>query len=677
MAKIDTQISIWLNDNDITVPEYVNGRAQMVCLIGELNESINVQELTDLNTLKQSAVRQIALPFCNINNSIFFQKKKFKVIVYSGATQSKNYDTLRLVQKNDKTQLYEVELSNSNNWAVQLKQLKVNEIDLTDFEFNKASLNDNWLTNIVPQSQDPFYFPLLFFGNTLVPNKFVVEDFRPTFFVGQILKRIFAKIGMQLECDYLETKHGQRLLCYILDSEWYKHSKKGVGSNYNVGTYFTLSATPQIFTFNINTPPLPISWNAWNGQFLTVQHDFYYNGKFNTTYQAKGFIDYQAITNTATGNIYYEFQALRNGSYVSLATGSKQLATVGTHNGKFEIDTQLEVLIGDIIYCNIKLVTLSGTVEISKAKIDYTCTAKHLLENDIVKMSELIDKKLKALDFVKGILHLINGKIKQNGNKVEILASYDTTILDEGIKGLYNQSNTYKVPDTDVVIDSMITQYVENEKVSHSILFKSSTDANIKGLPENEQNLYAHIETAAENITEIQNPIFEPTKDFELNPLYSGGVQSPIVPFLLDNANLKISHKIGFRVFLLQDYLEQDGSSSNSFRWWRFENQTKVTIPFASQFPLANFTEDKYYLTFEKNVQSFFKAFYENDIRKNLNKNIVQIDIVAPYNFVKDYLYHVISIFYKDKVRNYIIDSIDNYVIGNPIVTLNLKLLND
>ena len=675
MAKIDTQISIFLNDNDITVPEYVNGMAQMVCSIGELNESINVQELTDLNTLKQSAVRQISLPFCNINNSIFFQKKKFKVIVYSGATQSKNYDTLRLVQKNDKTQLYEVELSNSNNWAFQLKQLKVNEIDLTDFEFNASNLTDNWLTNIVPQSQDPFYFPLLFFGNTLVPNKFVVEDFRPTFFVGQILKRIFAKIGMQLKCDYLETKHGQRLLCYILDPEWYNYSNKGVGSNYNVGTYFTLSATPQIITFSNNSPALPLSWNAWSGQFLTSQHDFYYNGKFNTTYHAKGAVYFDLTIVSGFKDYTWQITALRNNQYVVLKSTKKRITGNGFHAINFQIDTDIEVLVGDIIYLEISMLNIQ--ININKAKVDYTCTAKHLLENDIIKMSDLVDKKLKALDFVKGILHLINGKIKQNGRKVEILSAYDTTILDEGIKGLYNQSNTYKVPDTDVVIDTMITQYVENEKVSHSILFKSSTDANIKGLPENEQNLYAHIETQGENITEIQNPIFEPTKDFELNPLYSGGVQSPIVPFLLDNTNLKISHKIGFRVFLLQGYLEQNGSSANDYRWWRYENYTKSLIPYVSQFPLANFVQDKYYLTFENHVQSFFAAFYEKDIRKNLNKNIVQIDIVAPYNFVEDYLYHVISIFYKDKVRNYIIDSIDNYVIGNPIITLNLKLLND
>ena len=630
------------------VPEHFkneNGGVYLDLQVGSDVEILKSKgELTDINQIKIDAVLAITIPKSDLNKTVlghFFcfgtidRDEKPLEIRFTISGEVMPFRLLTVTGKSDSACTYDIQVNyEDDHWATLAGDCPICDVDFgeyAEFELNTENIIDTWdiydLNSPMSwQDGSPLYmFPPVNYGQGISQAK----DFRPWFSLTGMMKALFKKIGWKLDAPILETEYFRSKWMYLSPESY------GTPVELNLDQYAFYSEiknyihNPQ----NLSETIVPfIELHDPNGDYSSITH---YNGNNNIIQELC--IDYKftVLSNNNTIEIIRRRQtpnpsAPNSFFYSTLATIDLSLYDIGeTISGRictecdlFETDIAISSGTDNVYY----QVFIRDELEIERMSFYNRPKEYKYTNGDIITMKDTLDAECNALDVIKGVLHLFNGKIETDfcSKCITIRPPFDLDCGGEFVEGFYKVNEPVDI--TEMIIceshQSSLTNL--NDKESVCVFgFKESSDSAVESQSSDEyQILDAVIQTngLSGETKDKRNPVFEPTALAEMPSLaIENGI--PHLPQLLDNDDGEESFDLGKRIMCFYRGLQQYGS-----------NQDFAIIDigdiFLNNYPTGfhklegeNFTLFNYEQLKSLSYESYYCEFYEVEERNNNSAN--------------------------------------------------------
>ncbi len=668
------------------------------------NEAIrltkNVEALTNANKLQTDGAQPFSAPSNPTNDAIFVEyltpnvidnRREYYEVRVRIAGHPLAYTRL-VVTDIPKTRGGEwgLELRRAPDHWLELSGAKfVNTIDFGEFELTKENIDANWLESKWKGNEGdvPYIWPVMDYGNwcdrstpvnegqTTRFKGLALEDLRPLISLPYLLKQGFCEIGWTLDGLIFETDFIAGLYAYILNEEYYK-----AGSIMAVSTLQTVDITGSGGFFSFSGIP------------------------FNT-------LDFSNLTNIELGGIVF-LAGLQNTLGIAyqytfefsgiIANPGSNSQNVTFHVG--EIDEGVSgIFTGEILSEDVT-VTVPGNGE-KEAFIRLSCTLKpgqkaaiRMPELDSLPMTIKAGSRGKAypddksfytgqtitlknavesentlLTYLKSFCHLTRSQVRtdETTKTVTLYPKKSVNVFGTNVAGFVLDEQ----PNID--ISELVVQESEQMKAVRpeqkrfvEIGFKDSTDAYIESLnltkePYRRKILNSNL--LPDEVTEIYNPLFEPTLEGVDNLLNDGfdvafSVGSSVaLPRMWDNDQRERSFRIAPRLFYSYGKIKQQNPDSFNFAniyasFFFVEKPTPSNTGLITEFAYASMlptrvlepTPDFYgNLVFEKQVlgsqftpnedTDLFNTFYlniTNELRGGFEIDLLMLINMNFYNAV-------------------------------------------
>lgn len=540
-----------------------------------LTEVKRLNELTDVNQLKISSAYSINIPETK-NNKAFINclmnihglsesEKYISINIWRGST-CLNQTELRLLSYDPKNCSYSVQLTNNTtHWAKLMKEKSLCDLfDQTDtFEVTEENIIDNWFNNW-NGANDFFYYEPIWYGGTVRPNTLSAEDLRPLFFLKELIERSFRCVGWCVDLDgILDCEPFNRSKIYMLADDWNSNAAA-------TEDFYSIWEISGLLPANIKTTDWAIqtgSQNASTNQTIGLGQGTTYNSSGNFCICISGTIQ---SNNNPNFQVTVVFGFIENGVSQAYDVQTFPSGPNGQVFVNYCVD-DISNLTGRQLYTEINISGDPDTQFQTNLKLEYKPKSVLYGEGSTMVFQDLVDKDCSLLDMVRGLIHMINGKVITDWNNccVKILPPKSINTDVKQLQGFYTEERIdYS---NNQICDSVI---VNNQKQStkncNIIGFKKSTDPCItddtKYTQGNVQAFDKEIILSGydpEGCNENRNPTFEPTITDVFPSLSSPGSYPIRLPVMTDNKDGEISNNIGKRIIAntmpFEQYYDPEG----------------------------------------------------------------------------------------------------------------------
>lgn len=530
-----------------------------------LTEVKRLNELTDVNQLKISSAYSISIPETK-NNKPFINcllnihglsesQNYIDVSVWRGST-CLNVTELRLISYDPKSCSYSIQLTNrQTHWAKQMKDKTLCDLfeENETFEVTSQNIQQSW--NNWNGSGGVATFPPVWYGGTVRPNQFSVEDFRPLFFLQELIRRAFSCVGWCIDLDgILDCDPFDRAAIYMLSSNF--------NSNSNVlNDFYSIWEINQTLSTDVSFA----DWNVLVGSQNTSSQNI--NSLTTTTYNSSGNFCI-CISGSVKGiagvnpdpsfSARIEFWFIENGVSSIYDSQVIQSDTNGNLVINYCVD-DISNLTGRQLFTKIRFFGADDQTYEAELKLEYKPNSILFGEGSTMTYRDLVDKNCSPLDIVRGLIHMVNGKVVTDWTNccVKIFPPKGINTDTKQVEGFYTEE---RIDFSNNQLCDAVT--VNNQKVKakncNIIGYKKSTDPCITENPnytDGDIQVFDKVINLTgfdpEGCNEQRNPTFEPTIT-DLFPQYSAVGEQPIrLPIMTDNKDGQISTNIGKRIIIL------------------------------------------------------------------------------------------------------------------------------
>jgi len=587
-------------------------------------ETRQVEELNDINQIKGSGVLGFSMPYTT-RNRFAFQRffspniednayEPIRVRAVSGTGKVLPQELLFVRGLDDSSKEIEVELIDENVfWVKAAEELKLSEIPMPTRPFTLAEISNRWGDHQYRPDDDEdaqvVNYPLCHYGGWLADklegiNSVLVEDFKPWHSIPWLLVRGFRHLGWTFESELLETDWFCQLYAYLLNKdliypgkgqEWRVYALWGVDENVQL-----IPSAPNWLIGGIsNYLALPFRGLVTDPKGQHQLRDLVSGGVVagqisdfaNLTNGTSDFlIEFVlVIENNTGGEIKLDVGAWVSGTELDVAP---DLIFPNGETTQHYIELKVNMDFGQV--CNIIL--QGASIDGVPANQPYEFTIKggtqvtfrpndpsRLYRDEQVDTGAIVNPNLTFLDFFKGIVHLIAGKVETDFSEytVRLFPPDRTKVSGQVLEGFmlpYSEAidvtNAIQLESRRVSFEAGDARYIE-------LKFSNSSDAYIRDVlqRENDDLLYSRTidlgPTLPDRKKRLENPFFEPTANTSLNRV--------MMPALWDNSDGSISRSISPRIIQFLGMRQQDGGDGQA-AVLVFENSSIRNIPYAFQF---------------------------------------------------------------------------------------------
>lgn len=422
-----------------------------------------------------------------------------------------------------------------SQWAKAITDLKLNEVELGDFTFTYANIEDRWINGDKYQDGGAVVFPpLVQYGQWRLGNRVAITDYRLWVSPLGLLQRAFCQIGWKFRCPVLESDDGRAAWTYILKKDFRDTSVDPQTLSFRAGYIadlllpsdpnggsFAFVAGWVDFPDTITLPNVDPSslWNVTTGLFNDVPPAN--QKKLTATWKVYFEVEVTNFTSLFGGSGIFGYlgKRLLNGDIIAIS--DSQTVAVNS-NGTYvidittgPIDIQQGETIGFYALVNnsfggdftVKAGSyISNTVLSAPYDIGDTLEIKNLLRDDPV------------IEYLEGIVHLWNLKsfTDEALKTVWFFPENGGDYLDSGEQEGYffGKEDAKDMTDKIQVRSLEIKSESKDLKRQFRLAFKESTDGFISDLKLTSP-LYAETvdfgESFESGIQLEENPYFEPS----------------------------------------------------------------------------------------------------------------------------------------------------------------------
>lgn len=322
--------------------------------------------------------------------------------------------------------------SNTRALWQKLKAVKLCELDLGSFTWTLPNLQDNWENHFpYQQGQQKFYFGLKNFGKRFKDGGVHITEFMPDVYVYPIICEILKKVGYTFKSNFLKSDFGRRLAVHLLDGNLFKRADlladRSVYATTNSSEPLPNDAAGSISDFEVALIKFQDDFISPNSDISGLYNPLtgFFNSPFGGEYcvevclvisfdnnaQQPGF----DITSTG-GNTNVSFNFGQSGEYTEDYTIDLQEVHAAGGQKKFSFTVDNVVIEP---YQDYRLAAFSnnmpyiGSVEpTSTIKIIAKKVGAIVAEGETRQIADLINCEYNAFDFIKGVNHIINGKLR-------------------------------------------------------------------------------------------------------------------------------------------------------------------------------------------------------------------------------------------------------------------------
>lgn len=477
---------------------------------------------------------------------------------------------------------FEVEaFGEANEWVTGLANTKLNSLDygitppydwtfVDDLHQNKFAYIDGEL---------PIFVPYVNYGRRRDSSCISLEDLRVWHSALFILRESFCKIGWTFNCPILETDYGRRIWTYILAEDF---ATRNVGINKGFNAILTLNTVMDPFTLGIPGTGLVLFDNdSVSPGFDNANLYDPLTGEYQGTNLVADFYVQLEVTGAPGGGtdtpgvliIIEKFNTV-TGAFDNLAATIEGPLAAGTNT--FTINS------GD------KLITNDEIVRVIAMSINYPCTIDQFNskfwnipkatvtgEGDIIDPALIIDPAYNALDYLKGVAHVLNLKHETdvNSKTVSFYPEDGIDLYADGEQEAFYKPNSKAIDWTNKVKCKSLATTVDITKNKRNLLLQFKEDSGDWNLQNTGLEFPLHSknidfgERFAPGTEDSPNPFFAATYndfDFDVRWIWLGSTfpdSSPWMPKIWksepneDGTLPEAATKIVPRILLAKPYM--------------------------------------------------------------------------------------------------------------------------
>lgn len=580
--------------------------------------SKDVNGLSDVNQLLTDGILSFNVPFSTTNDAAFLQ--------FGSPIITDNYDTgldarimvdshelpfdrIWIRQKIDTSKQWEIEVRRSpNHWLEAASTKKLCTIDLGSATLDAATVADGWAAQVYGAGSTAVerWLPADYGGwvDLAEPAQFTdppvkavwLEDLRPWLSKVYVLRQGFCEIGWTLEGQILNSAWALSQFDYLLSREYYTQSKGGLHKliGHKPDTDFSasdLADGPLAFTALQYDPGgnfVLISAGLWaaaivNNLPFKARYRFIFTGSIENTMGAP--VDYRVAIGEYDGTLPTFLTGLELFSQpYTFTAGETRYVT---------IDQEVDLEVGQTVTFIAGGAGFGNLIKFKKGyRIVIEPANKSLVRGDVVTLKSLINCDYTLLDYFKGFVHEIGGRIETDwANRTVTVHPYRTTdVFGNTVPGFIQDGESPIDINTQIICDSVKMSKVKNTLTRYTQLqFADTTDAYVESLklpqPAYSRRVLNSIELP-DQVQEIKNPFFEPTLEGRPDELKrrvdSEGKIRPMayLPRLWDNMEGERSFAIGPRTVMFFGDVGQLDETANDLTYFYFED----TVTYISHF---------------------------------------------------------------------------------------------
>ena len=501
--------------------------------------SKDVNGLSDVNLLLTDGVLSFSVPYSTTNDAAFISFSspiitdnpdlgiEARIVVDSHELP---FDRIWIKQKNDTSAQWEISVRRSPNHWLELSSVKkLCDIDCGTALLDFVSVVDGFASQFYVQGESVVRWIPTDYGGwvdlsdpaqfTDPPVKQVwLEDLRPWVSKVFLLKQGFCEIGWTLKGQIFEAPWTLAQFDYVLGREYYNQSEGGlhklIGQN-NIGfTPNSTLATPFIFDL-LQYDPGTNNIAAFGSYAGGITNNLPFKSKYR--FQFSGYIENTTGADKTLG--------------IGLGEFDFALSPIVGFTGLMLYDTSVIIPAGSITYVTVDQIielevgqgaafiigAATGLVIKIGARVIAEPANKSLVRGDVVTVNKMFDCDLTLLDYTKGFVHEIGGRIETDWNTREVtIHPYRTAnVYGDSVPGFIQDGETSINIDGKIICDSIQMSRVKNTLTRYTqIAFADTTDAYIQSLdlpqPPHSRKVLNGVELP-DQIQELKNPFFEPT----------------------------------------------------------------------------------------------------------------------------------------------------------------------
>lgn len=574
------------------------------------NEAIrltkNVEALTNANKLKTDGAQPFSAPSNPTNDAIFVEyltpnvvdnRRQYYEVRVRIAGHPLQYTRL-VVTGIPKTRggEWSLELRRASDHWIDLSSTKfVNTIDYGTFELTKENIDANWLLDKWKnQDGDPVVlWPPMDYGNwcdrslpvndsqTTRFKALALEDLRPIISLPYLLKQGFCEIGWTLDGLIFESDLVAGMYAYILNEEYYNAGSQKVVSTLQTvdivgsGGFLTFSGIP----FN--------TLDFSNMDNLVLGGIIFLAGLQNTLGIAYQYtFEFAGVVSNPSGsaqNITFHVAELDSGTS-GIFTGEiigEDVTVSIPGSGQKECFIRITVTLQPGQKAAIRLPeldTLSLTIKAGSRGRVYP-DDKSFYTGQTIDIKKAVESERTLLDYFKAFCHLTRSQASTDEvtKTVTLYPKNNVNVFGTNVAGfLLDEQPSVDISEL-VVQESEQMKTVSTEQTRFiEVGFKDSTDSYIDSLKLTKEPYRRKILNSnllPDEVTEIYNPIFEPTLEAVDDLLHDGfeifgpGAvgSSAVFPRLWDNDQRQRSFRIAPRLFYAYGFVKQKNPNVTNF----------------------------------------------------------------------------------------------------------------
>lgn len=579
--------------------EYLNasGNVEIDLLDDGLNISSSKEQLSNTNKITIDGVLSITIPSTPKNLAVFqrffdtdvpdFLPKPYECRVMKGHIPLRQRFCFATVD-NDNNKTIEIQLTYSlDHWVIKSHQLKIKDVSLEPFTMTRGNILQSW-NNIdaINVGNPSYFFPPVWYGDTYGDNQAAIGDFRPFLNDVSFIRRALCSIGWKLEGEILDNVELRNLGSYVLRDNYagndnlepYKFSAKNQNGEAGLGTQVDAFHPVLIAEFDLK--------NVYNSQ------QNWYNGDEHLVDTV--FLDYEIFIIGESGfpfdnpfpdlkNIQLEIKKTdSNGASTKTIVHAEILGEI-FHQGQLKYEVSLKP--GETIQIKPR-VKLEGQYVVHKLHFYNEPKQYKYVNNDVMNVSSELDQDMTLLDFIKGFLHVFNGKIETSFEKQTVtIYPPDKLILNNTLTDGYNLDEADDLGE--VVVDSRIRYSPTSTIKRHQHYKFAAEDDNTFRINEDLKDKFtAKVdlgESYRNEVEERPNPIFNATSLINTNSINEtdsiDDVNPPSVylPSIHTNAgkvNIRVSKRKLFFQWQRQRSIDNAATLFNEIVWERVQGET-------------------------------------------------------------------------------------------------------
>jgi hypothetical protein len=514
-----------------------------------------VDEATEIGSIRQDTVRNFEIPATKKNRALIgplgnpqafgtIHFNPFPVQIFVGDYRLPERFA-RLVNANDRGG-FEIEVTGDQfGWIKPITDLKFSSLDLGTFDFTEANVeNQQEFHFAFADGDDLVNFPLVNYGAWPLEDRVALEDFRPWFNALGLLQAAFCSIGWTFRCPILETDYGRRVWTYILKKDFRSASVVLAGKAFQAELTADLDLKSAIGCLPFDddfTPPNADpggNYDPVTGAYSTQSTaDYFFSGSMTI------------VSAGDNGLILAWLKIDQFGNTVRIKEEVFNFQVDGTFPIELNV-ANVELNSTDSICLHVTSFAFNTTTYQldAGATIRNIVTAAPYSRGDTLILSSLVNEEMRAIDYLKGIIHLFNLKPDTNSTLKTVTFYPENGAEDfyfEGDQEAFFFPNEKSKDWTDKIQCRSLLEDLEGKDLTNEYLlaFKETTDPGVEKL---NLDLPLHSELI-ENVsgvtdfkkgrTENRNPFFEPTRndiDRQIGVPFTNVTTLPYIPFIWD-----------------------------------------------------------------------------------------------------------------------------------------------